>query len=241
MDDKQFDEKMGKYVESTANERSEDLKKFCSCEKKTTRRSYYFNVILASVSVFILIAATIGIFFIFSPTQTADNIIPDSSNAYPFSDSTISSANSGEIAYDYFYDVDLIKFDSFEESNQVFSSGYLTPKDEFSPIEMHLYKAKEIELYLGVKLDYQSLSYYYDYLVFSATINKYSSQFINGYDLCEDTSTWNDIELKYNKAYNDDDELYTVKIIFTSGDYDYYMTATMYEDFTPQEILDFLL
>lgn len=239
MDDKRFKEKMGKYVRSTANERSEDMKKYLAPEKKSVHNFLWLRIALVSISLVIVIVGTMSIVLISSPRQMLDNT-SDLYSAYSSLNSAFSKEDSSEITYYDSYDVELIKIETLKECNQIVPLNYLKPKEDFLPLELHVFKAKDNDIYLGVKFDYQGIDFDYNSLTFSAALNKYNNQFIKGYEVCTESSTWHSIELKFDKLYSNDDEIYTIKIIFTSGDYDYFMTVTVYEDFTPQEILDFL-
>lgn len=216
MNDREFDEIMHKYVESTKVDKDIAFKKLKNNSEsiKKTRIKYKPKIAFAAMLCTIIVVLCITL------PLTLIKDYEDITKYYGSDDISYSSVEDEDVLINeygikaYFPTVkaDIVNIIS---SN---SDGFLN----------------------GAALEY----FVYDDIVFNAKFISISKNcIIQNYDKYLDYSNvikWNDIELKYFIKYSHNTLYYNINIYFTDGSYNYFLTVESEEDLQPNEILDFL-
>ncbi len=216
MNDREFDEIMHKYVESTKLDKDIAFKKLNNNQEsiKKTQIKYKSRIAFAAMICTIIIVLSISL----PITLINDN--KDISKYYSSEDITFSIvANENVLINEYNIRAYFPKVRAdvaYTISSN--SDGFLN----------------------GAALEY----FVYDDIVFNAkfiAISKYC--ILQNYDKYFDYSNvdkWNNFNIQYLTLHNINTFYYNINIYFTDGSYNYFLTVESEEDLQPNEILDFL-
>ncbi len=216
MNDREFDEIMHKYVESTTLDKDIAFKKLNNNKKsiKKTQIKYKSKIAFAAMICTIIIVLSISL----PITLIKDN--KDISKYYSSDDITFSIVENENVLI-----------------NEYNVKAYL-PKAKADGV--YAISSNSDGILNGAVLHF----YVFDIKVFNVEFIAISKNCIlQNYDKYFDytlVQKWNDFELKYFYKFNDNTLFYNVNIYFTDGSYNYFLTVESEEDLQPNEILDFL-
>lgn len=216
MNDKEFDEIMHKYVESTKLDKNIAFKKLRNNSEsiKKTRIKYRPKIAFAAMLCTIIVVLCITL-----PLT----LIKD------YEDIT------------KYYGSDDISYSSVEDENVlIYEYGIKAYFPKVKADIVNIISSNSDGFLNGAALEY----FVYDDIVFNAKFISISKNCIlQNYDKYFDYSNvikWNDIELKFFIKYNHNTLYYNINIYFTDGSYNYFLTVESEENLQPNEILDFL-
>ncbi|MCI8733042.1 MAG: hypothetical protein HFE29_01750 [Clostridia bacterium] len=216
MNDREFDEIMHKYVESTKLDKDIAFKKLKnnSDSIKKTQIKYKPKIAFAAMLCTIIVVLSITL-----PLT----LIKD------YQDIT------------KYYGSDDISYSIVEDENVLINEYRIRanfPKVKADTV--NIISSNSDGVLNGAALEY----FVYDEIIFNAEFIAISKNCIlQNYDKYFDytlVQKWNDFELKYFYKFNDNTLFYNVNIYFTDGAYNYFLTVESEEDLQPNEILDFL-
>lgn len=216
MNDREFDEIMHKYVESTKLDKDIAFKKLNNHKEsiEKTQIKYKSKIAFAAMICTIIIVLSISL--------------------------PISLINDNNDISKY-YSSDDITFSIVENENVLVNEynikAYL-PKAKADVV--YAISSNSDGILNGAVLHF----YIFDIKVFNVEFIAISKNCIlQNYDKYFDYTTvqkWNDFNLRYLISYDIDTQYYIIKFYFTDGAYNYFLTVESEEDLQPNEILDFL-
>lgn len=216
MNDKEFDEIMHKYVESTKLDKDIAFKKlkYNSESIKKTRMKYKPKIAFAAMLCTIIVVLSITL-----PLT----LIKDNQNVakyYSSEDITFNIVENENVLVNE-YDIKMyfprvkadVVYTILSNSDGILNGALL---------QYYIYNIKVLNV------EFMALSK-------NCILQKYDSYFNH-----TDVQKWNNFELKYISLYNTNTFYYNINIYFTDGSYNYFLTVESEEDLQPKEILDFL-
>lgn len=216
MNDKEFDEIMHKYVESTKLDKDIAFKKLKNNSEsiKKTRMKYNPKIAFAAMLCTIIVVLSITL-----PLT----LIKDNQNVakyYSSEDITFNIVENENVLVNE-YDIKMyfprvkadVVYTILSNSDGILNGALL---------QYYIYNIKVLNV------EFMALSK-------NCILQKYDSYFNH-----TDVQKWNNFELKYISLYNTNTFYYNINIYFTDGSYNYFLTVESEEDLQPKEILDFL-
>jgi len=216
MNDKEFDEIMHKYVESTKLDKDIAFKKLKNNSEsiKKTRMKYKPKIAFAAMLCTIIVVLSITL-----PLT----LIKDNQNVakyYSSEDITFNIVENENVLVNE-YDIKMyfprvkadVVYTILSNSDGILNGALL---------QYYIYNIKVLNV------EFMALSK-------NCILQKYDSYFNH-----TDVQKWNNFELKYISLYNTNTFYYNINIYFTDGSYNYFLTVESEEDLQPKEILDFL-
>lgn len=216
MNDREFDEIMHKYVESTKLDKDIAFKKLKNNSESIKKAQIKYKPKIA----FAVMLCTIIVVLSITLPLTLIKDYEDITKYYSSND---------------------VSYSNVEDENVLINDYGI--KAYFPKVKADIVNI--ISSNLDGILDGAVLQYYiYDINIFNVELIMLSKNCIlQKYDKYFDYTVvqkWNNFELKYISLYNTNTFYYNINIYFTDGSYNYFLTVESEEDLQPNEILDFL-
>ncbi len=216
MNDKEFDEIMHKYVESTKLDKDIAFKKLKNNSEsiKKTRMKYNPKIAFAAMLCTIIVVLSITLpLTLIKDNQNVAKYYSSEDITFNIVENENVLVNEYEIKM-YFPRVKAdVVYTILSNSDGILNGALL---------QYYIYNIKVLNV------EFMALSK-------SCILQKYDSYFNH-----TDVQKWNNFELKYISLYNTNTFYYNINIYFTDGSYNYFLTVESEEDLQPNEILDFL-
>lgn len=216
MNDREFDEIMHKYVESTKLDKDIAFKKLKNNSESIKKTQIKYKPKIA----FAVMLCTIIVVLSITLPLTLIKDYEDITKYYSSND---------------------VSYSNVEDENVLINDyGIKAYFPKFKADIVNIISSNLDGILDGAVLQY----YIYDINIFNVELVMLSKNCIlQKYDKYFDYTVvqkWNNFELKYISLYNTNTFYYNINIYFTDGSYNYFLTVESEEDLQPNEILDFL-
>lgn len=221
MNDKEFDEIMNKYVESTKNDQRYDLQKL-QAQPSVKSKSWNKKLVFSSLAIILVVGLALAI------------ALPLSINNQQSEENTVYYCDGKDIEYS--------PMDASEITND-----YL---ETFQPLKINcnMGATHQLMVYIptnqpiGVMSNYAVYDEYFDEIkVYNIKQNYIINELENIISTCKDSAQWNGIEIKYNIVPQSMAQYSVYQCLFAINDMVYIISADVYYDFEVADFLNFLL